>query len=122
MASCYVCREVCTEFYGNTKDTEIRPGVSERKGLEKMMPELSFETQIGVSFQMEREEIPTSFLLVYFTIIFKDWGQYRRGFCKTVGCLVWLAGRRDIGEERQSDVGQAVNTRPWRAFLPGKEV
>lgn len=29
--SCYVCREVCTEFYGNTgKDTEIRPGVNER--------------------------------------------------------------------------------------------
>ena len=35
------------------KDTEIRPGVSDRKGLEKMMPALSLETQIGVSFQME---------------------------------------------------------------------
>lgn len=45
-----------------------------------MMPKLSFETQIGVSFPMKREEISTSFLLVYFNIILKDWGQYRGGF------------------------------------------
>lgn len=70
-ASCYVCREVCTGFMETReKDTEIRPGIKERRSLEKMMPNLSFETQIGVSFQMKREEISTSFLLVYFNIIF----------------------------------------------------
>lgn len=43
-------------FETQGSDTEIRPGVSDRKGLEKMMPELSLETQIGVS-QMEGEDI-----------------------------------------------------------------
>lgn len=29
---------------------------------------------------------------------------------------------RSFGEERRSAVAQAVNTRLWRALLPGKEV
>lgn len=50
--------EKCAQSFFETQgsDTKIRPGVSDRKGLKKMMSELSLETQIGVS-QMEGEDI-----------------------------------------------------------------
>lgn len=112
------------QFYGNTEEGcwhQTRD--SERKSLEKMMPELNLETQIRVSFHIyiEREDIfETSVTLAYFAVIFKHQKKYR--LLKDRKLLAWGIGRKGVGEERRADVGMAGSIRSWGPCCQGEKL
>lgn len=104
--------EKCAQSFFETQgsDTKIRPGVSDRKGLKKMMSELSLETQIGVS-QMEGEDIYVQNL--------SSVGVFYHTFCKLAKTFTETLGRQQVvwcGEEKggvwgrgRPDVGKIIN-------------